>query len=188
MSVAWPQKTVKGLGPPGQCETSRPLYGIRRKASKGPLGRRGRVLQNPHAWGSLAAPGAGKQVPPSPLWKGSSLEGDQGSSEVSRTLCRLSGIRIRGTGADLGYGSWQPSFGLGSDRQRHATPDNGSRPHGLLQIGRYRIQGQAPSRDIANVFPTDESPPYEATAAISARVLELGHGREGSRTRRSGWG
>ncbi len=47
----------QGSGSAGQCEISRPLYGIRRKASKG-LNRRSRVLQNPHAW---------VQVPPSPL-------------------------------------------------------------------------------------------------------------------------
>jgi hypothetical protein len=46
----------QGSGSAGQCETSRPLYGIRRKASKG-LIRRSRVLQNPHSW---------VQVPPSP--------------------------------------------------------------------------------------------------------------------------
>jgi len=47
----------QGSGSAGQCETSRPLYGIRRKASK-VLFRQGRVLQNPHTW---------VQIPPSPL-------------------------------------------------------------------------------------------------------------------------
>jgi len=40
----------QGYGSARQPRISRPLYGIRRKASKGPERRRRRVLQNPHAW------------------------------------------------------------------------------------------------------------------------------------------
>jgi hypothetical protein len=56
MSVACLPRTVKGLRPARHHARPRPLYGIRRKASKGPSAAR-RVLQNHHAL---------VQIPPSP--------------------------------------------------------------------------------------------------------------------------
>jgi hypothetical protein len=50
----------QGSGSAGQCETSRPLYGIRPKASKG-LNRRRRVLQDPHSW--VPCPAADRRLP-----------------------------------------------------------------------------------------------------------------------------
>ena len=73
----------QGSGSARQPRISRPSYGIRPKASKGPEGRRSRVLQNPHAW---------VQIPPSPLGNGMQRQTTAGNDTAvvcdSRDYCR----------------------------------------------------------------------------------------------------
>jgi hypothetical protein len=94
MSVAWPQKTVKGFVLPGTFEE-----------------RRCRFLQNPDTW-----------VPRPAFRRGRSTAAESvgGSRGFAETLCRLCGFRMRGMASESSWRSWAPRFGQGNAGRRSA--------------------------------------------------------------------